>query len=63
LAQYGNPEVFNTDQGCQFTSEDFTSVLKQAGVQISMDGKGRLILPRENGHLQGAIVDEVCCSN
>ena len=35
------PEVFNTDQGCQFTSEDFTSVLKQAGVQISMDGKGR----------------------
>lgn len=41
LAKYGSPEVFNTDQGCQFTSEDFTSVLKQAGVQISMDGKGR----------------------
>ena len=40
-AKYGSPEVFNTDQGCQFTSEDFTSVLKQAGVQISMDGKGR----------------------
>ena len=41
MAKYGSPEVFNTDQGCQFTSEDFTSVLKQAGVQISMDGKGR----------------------
>ena len=41
LAKYGSPEVFNTDQGCQFTSDDFTAVLKQAGVQISMDGKGR----------------------
>ena len=41
LAKYGSPEIFNTDQGCQFTSEDFTSVLIQAGVQISMDGKGR----------------------
>ena len=41
LAQYGTPEIFNTDQGCQFTSEDFTDVLKRAGVQISMDGKGR----------------------
>lgn len=41
LAQYGTPEIFNTDQGCQFTSEDFTDVLKQAGVRISMDGKGR----------------------
>lgn len=41
LDKYGSPEIFNTDQGCQFTSDDFTSVLKQAGVQISMDGKGR----------------------
>ena len=41
LARYGRPEIFNTDQGCQFTSDDFTSVLKKAGVQISMDGKGR----------------------
>jgi putative transposase len=41
LAKYGAPEIFNTDQGSQFTSVDFTSVLKQAGVQISMDGKGR----------------------
>ena len=41
LAQYGTPEIFNTDQGCQFTSQDFTEVLEHAGVQISMDGKGR----------------------
>ena len=41
LARYGRPEIFNTDQGSQFTSQDFTQVLKQAGVRISMDGKGR----------------------
>ena len=41
LARYGSPEIFNTDQGAVFTSEDFTGVLKQAGVDISMDGKGR----------------------
>ncbi len=41
LSGYGKPEIFNTDQGGQFTSEDFTQVLKQAGVRISMDGKGR----------------------
>ena len=41
LAKYGSPEIFNTDQGCQFTSDDFIQVLKNAGVQISMDGKGR----------------------
>ncbi|MCD6340360.1 MAG: IS3 family transposase [Desulfurococcales archaeon] len=38
----GKPEVFNTDQGSQFTSVDFTEVLLDAGVQISMDGKGRV---------------------
>jgi len=37
----GKPEVFNSDQGCQFTSGDFTGVLLNAGVAISMDGKGR----------------------
>jgi putative transposase len=37
----GKPEVFNTDQGSQFTSEGFTGLLKQHGVSISMDGKGR----------------------
>ena len=38
----GRPEIFNTDQGSQFTSIDFTEVLLNAGVQISMDGKGRV---------------------
>ena len=37
----GQPEVFNTDQGSQFTSLEFTQVLQEHGVQISMDGKGR----------------------
>jgi len=41
LAIYGTPEIFNTDQGGQFTSLDFTRVLKEAGVRISMDGRGR----------------------
>jgi putative transposase len=41
LAKYGTPEIFNTDQGSQFTSQDFTDVLKEAGVRISMDGRGR----------------------
>ena len=38
---YGKPEIFNTDQGSQFTSEDFTKVLLDAEITISMDGKGR----------------------
>lgn len=41
LAKYGKPEIFNTDQGSQFTSADFTGVLHKAGVRISMDGRGR----------------------
>jgi putative transposase len=41
LRQHGRPEVFNTDQGAQFTSPDFTGVLKREGITISMDGKGR----------------------
>ena len=41
IDRYGVPEVFNTDQGSQFTSEAFTGVLKEHGVRISMDGKGR----------------------
>ena len=41
LARYGAPEIFNTDQGSQFTSLDFTGLLKDAGVAISMDGRGR----------------------
>lgn len=41
LGKYGTPEIFNTDQGSQFTSLDFTQTLSEAGVRISMDGKGR----------------------
>ena len=41
LSRYGRPEIFNTDQGCQFTSTEFTGVLEQGGITISMDGKGR----------------------
>jgi putative transposase len=40
LARHGKPEVFNTDQGSQFTSTDFTKMLKDAEIAISMDGKG-----------------------
>ena len=43
IAKYGRPEIFNTDQGSQFTSAEFTGVLKANGIQISMDGKGRWI--------------------
>jgi len=40
LARFGHPEIFNSDQGSQFTSLEFTDVLKAAGVRISMDGGG-----------------------
>lgn len=40
LAKYGKPEIFNSDQGSQFTSTDFTGLLLKHGIQISMDGKG-----------------------
>ncbi len=41
LARFGKPEIFNTDQGSQFTSAAFTGMLIAAGVRISMDGRGR----------------------
>lgn len=41
LARFGRPEIFNTDQGSQFTSPRFTDLLKDAGVRVSMDGRGR----------------------
>ena len=41
LRRHGRPEIFNTDQGAQFTGQAFTGVLKEAQVTISMDGKGR----------------------
>lgn len=43
LRQYGKPEIFNTDQGSQFTSEYFTGVLKRENISISMDGRGRAL--------------------
>ena len=41
--QIGKPDIFNTDQGSQFTSNDFTGQLISAGIQISMDGRGRVM--------------------
>ena len=41
ISRYGTPEIFNTDQGCQFTSQEFTGLLNDHGIQISMDGTGR----------------------
>jgi len=43
LQRFGTPQIFNTDQGSQFTSEAFTDVLKRHGIEISMDGKGRWV--------------------
>ena len=40
---YGQPDIFNTDQGCQFTSEEFTGMLIARQIQISMDGRGRAL--------------------
>jgi putative transposase len=43
LERFGAPKVFNSDQGAQFTADAFTSVLREHGVRISMDGKGRCL--------------------
>ena len=43
LSKYGKSEIFNSDQGCQFTSKDFISVLREKGISISMDGRGRYL--------------------
>lgn len=43
LLKYGCPDIFNTDQGCQFTSAAFTGVLLLHGIKISMDGRGRAL--------------------
>ena len=42
LRRYGKPEIFNTDQGSQFTSRGFVGVLESHGIQVSMDGRGRV---------------------
>ena len=41
IIKFGKPEIFNTDHGSQFTSDDFTRILKDHGIDISMDGKGQ----------------------
>ncbi len=41
LAKHGTPEIFNSDQGSQFTCPEFTRVLAEQGIRISMDGRGR----------------------
>jgi len=43
LARYGKPDIFNTDQGAQFTGADFVGALQEHGIQISMDGRGRYL--------------------
>jgi putative transposase len=40
---FGTPDIFNTDQGCQFTSSDFTKILTERDIRISMDGRGRAL--------------------
>ena len=54
LRCHGKPEIFNTDQGSQFTSVDFTQVLKDAKVAISMDGKGSAYTPTARQRLRRA---------
>ncbi len=59
----GRPEIFNTDQGAQFTSEAFTQTLQERGIRVSMDGKGRYLdnsVPRRHGR---EVIPEVpCCT-
>jgi putative transposase len=43
IEKYGWPEIFNTDQGCQFTSNAFTKILIENCIRISMDGRGRFL--------------------
>jgi putative transposase len=57
LARHGRPEVFNTDQGSQFTSLDFTSVLLKAGIAISMDSKR--LLARQRLRRAALAIDQV----
>lgn len=49
VKKYGRPEIFNSDQGSQFTSTEFTSALKSYGIRISMDGVGRC---RDNARME-----------
>jgi hypothetical protein len=59
----GGPEIFNTDQGSQFTSQAFTGRLEEAGVAISMDGRGRVLdnsVPRR--HEKEETLEVPCCT-
>ena len=49
IARFGEPALFNTDQGSQFTSNSFTQILQDHGIRISMDGRGRW---RDNVHIE-----------
>ena len=49
MTRYGIPEIFNSDQGSQFTSKEFTDELKAYGIRISMDGRGRC---RDNARME-----------
>lgn len=49
FARYGVPEIINTDQGSQFTAEEFTHAVLSRGVRLSMDGKGALNRPGFSG--------------
>tara|TARA_R110002110_G_scaffold376568_1_gene586435 strand:- start:8612 stop:8950 length:339 start_codon:yes stop_codon:yes gene_type:complete len=57
LGRYGVPDIFNTDQGSQFTSWMWTQRLKEAGVRISMDGRGRV--PRQHLYRTAVALVEV----
>src|SRR5438445_10239454 len=56
LPRYGRPEIFNTDRGSQFTTDDFTGTLKDHGIRISMDGKGRCM---DNIFIRAAVAKAV----
>ncbi len=62
LLRYGAPEIFNTDQGAQYTSEAFIAVLKGHGVKISMDGKGHWIVNVVGERLCRSLMYEDVCS-
>ena len=67
LARFGTPDIFNTDQGSQFSSFAFTAVLKDADIRISMDGRGRWIgyynADRPHSGLAGQTPDEAYRAN
>jgi len=64
--QKGKPEIFNTDQGSQYTSVEFTKMLEVAGILISMDGRGRALdnvwirAPMENRKARGGVSSRLC---